>query len=207
MSEIKRFGDLVPGDVIMGTNNQPVTVTRAYDEHIPETMFKLEFDDGVTIEASGNHLWYCETSIDQSLHRKRIKDGYKLFKNINPELVEDLETLAYSETLIETTLIDMITLMKSEDDTTTRAIVRVAESIGHIVEETTAYEDLYSGKTLEKTELRVYDARTFAQQLLSLSNKKYRKQWPVIVGQVVTTEALSRLAISVSIPEVKPLTI
>lgn len=36
MDELKNFGDLQPGDQLIGSDGQPVTVVRAYDEHIPE---------------------------------------------------------------------------------------------------------------------------------------------------------------------------
>lgn len=71
-TEIKEFGNLKPGDRIIGSDGQLVTVTDVYEKHIPKTMFEIEMEDGEVIQASGNHLWYCETNID-----KKNKDEYR----------------------------------------------------------------------------------------------------------------------------------
>lgn len=203
---LKNFGDLVPGDRVMGAHGHPVTVVRTYDEHLPETMYRLEFDNGKTIEASGNHLWYCESSLDRSLHRQRLKEGPRLLKTLPEGVEEQLLELAESEEEVDVRLIDMVAMLHAEEDRVlTQVLVRVAESLGHIAEENTAYEDLYSGEEVGKTTLRTYDARLFAQQLLSLRDKKLRKRWPVVVGQVLTTEQLLLKPDHLDFPEVRQL--
>jgi hypothetical protein len=62
------FGDLKPGDRILGSRGEPVIVDQVYEKHIPERMYEVELDNGEVIKASGNHLWYCET--DKDLERK-----------------------------------------------------------------------------------------------------------------------------------------
>lgn len=71
-TELKEFGDLVPGDKIIGADGNPVTVTASYEKHIPEKMYEIEMEDGEVVQASGNHLWYCETELDE-----KNKDYYE----------------------------------------------------------------------------------------------------------------------------------
>lgn len=71
-TELKEFGDLVPGDKIIGADGSPVTVTASYEKHIPEKMYEIEMEDGEVVQASGNHLWYCETELDE-----KNKDYYE----------------------------------------------------------------------------------------------------------------------------------
>lgn len=203
---LKRFGDLEEGDFIVGSDGTPVQVKAAYEEHVPEKMYRLEFEDGKTIDASGNHLWYVESSLDKSLHRKRMKTWGRLFGELSPEDEEDLLFIAEMEGPAETALSDMIEFMRAEDDTEKwRAVVRVAESIGPVMEETSSLEDLYSGERLSNTELRLYDGPRFAQQLLALSSKKHRSRWPVIVGRVLTTSDIANSALAIDLPDLTPL--
>lgn len=205
MATLKKFGDLIPGDVLVGTSSKTV-VTKAYEEHIPESMYRLEFDEGSVIEASGNHLWYIETALDRALHKKRVKSFRKLFKCL-PGIVEDelLEVINLEESA-ETALIDMVSMLECEGDRErVQAIVRIAESLGPVAEENVMLEDYLTGEEVSYNEIRLYDAKLFAQQILALYSKGYEKKWPIIVGQVVTTEYLARLAMDVEIPEVKSL--
>lgn len=66
------FGDLAPGDRIVGPDGLPVEVTNVYEKHFPEAMYEIEMEDGEVVQASGNHMWYCETEID---HKE--KDSYR----------------------------------------------------------------------------------------------------------------------------------
>ncbi len=205
MSELKTFGEVKEGDVLQGLTG-PVTVVRAYEEHIPETMFSLEFENGVVIEASGNHLWYIETAIDRALHKARIKTARQWLKTLPPSVVDELMSLIeLDEERVEISLVDVVELLNAHgDDIKTRVIVRVAESLGPISEEKTTLEDLYDGGEIYVKNLRLYDAKLFAQQILALAGKKWASRWPIVVGQVVTTEYLSRLAVRVDIPEILP---
>lgn len=199
---IKKFGDLVEGDIILGADGQEVRVTRAYDQHIPDKMYEIEMEDGTTIKASGNHLWYIETDIDHALHRNRRSEGKKLFKDLSQDAMDLLIESADYETPTETALMDMVTLANAEENRdATQALVRIAESMGHVAENKTSFEDVETGEAMGSTVLRTYDAKVFSQQLLSLAgDKKHRKRWPLIVGRVVTTEELVNFYSDAEIP-------
>lgn len=192
---VKNFGDLEPGEFIVGSDGEPVMVTRVYDEHEPETMWEIELEDGRSIKASGNHLWYVETLHDYSLHAQRRKVGKKFFSELPKETLDLLLNLANSPDEVETSLIDVITLVQAvRDPLCVRAVERVAESIGHVAENSQVYEDMDTGEVVERTTVRTYDARRFAQQILSLSgDRKYKKKWPLISGKVITTLELLEL--------------
>jgi len=185
-----KFGDLQDGDIIRGANGEPLVVKKGYDTHIPETMYEIESDDGKTIKASGNHLWYIETSNDYSLHRQRRISGRKIVKELNEEAVKLLVETAESDDEIETSVADMIELIGSRKDSeVVNMIVRIAESLGHIAENSSEMSDIHTGEVI-KSDNRTYDAKLFAQQILSMMGRKMQKRWPLIVGRVVTTEQL-----------------
>lgn len=194
---LKRFGDLEPGDVVKDDNGE-VTVIEAYDEHIPETMYEVETESGATVKASGNHLWYVETSLDINLHSERRRIGSKLFKKLPKNVIDELLEIAeYSgEEEIETALIDMIALLDVENNPEAVAsLIRIAESIGPISENNIKMRDLYVNEDTIVNTVRNYDAKRFAQQILSLTgNKKFRKKWSLVVGRVVTTERMLELS-------------
>lgn len=199
---LKKFGDLVPGDVIRGADGREVKVVAAYDEHVPETMYELELDSGATIKASGNHLWYVETEFDYSLHRKRRADGKRFFKNISKDGMELLIEQANYVDYTETALMDMVALADAVGNReATQALVRIAESMGHVAENNQALEDLESGEVIQDVMVRTYDAKIFSQQILSLTGKReYKKRWPLIVGRVVTTEDIVNFYANSDIP-------
>lgn len=205
MDELKKFGDLREGDYITGSDGNPVRVNKVYEEHYPETMWEIENDEGEFIRVSGNHLWYCESELDWSLHRARLRVGRKLFKNVDRETLALLEETAHKEEEVETRLIDMISLMGAENNGEfSNAIIRVASSIGHVAEETITYED-FSGEGREDKHVRTYDARRFSQQLLALSGlRRYRKDYKLIVGSVMTTEQMMEISQLVELPVVTP---
>lgn len=190
--EVKPFGELKPGDVLLAPDGGEVTVKVAYDKHIPDRMYRLELENGVTIEASGNHLWYIEPDEDKYGHGERLAKARKLLKGHTDWMVEALH-VAESDEPYEIGLTDLKNFFDFIEDEDERAffLIRIAESIGHIVEEETILEDPYTGEQTFPTIEKVYDARRFFQQALSLSGKRaYRKRWPVIVGRVVTTDVL-----------------
>lgn len=205
MDELKNFGDLQPGDQLIGSDGQPVTVVRAYDEHIPETMWEIELEDGSLIKASGNHLWYCETRLDWELHSLRKKTAKKLLKNVTPQAIALLEESASKENPVETRLVDMVTLLQAASNQEyVNVITRVADAIGHVSENTMVFEDL-NGEGDEEESIRTYDARVFAQQLLKLTGKRKYKHYRLIVGSIMTTDAMMELGETVEIPVTTPL--
>lgn len=205
MDELKNFGDLQPGDQLIGSDGQPVTVVRAYDEHIPENMWEIELEDGSLIKASGNHLWYCETRLDWELHALRKRTAKKLLKNATPQAIALLEESAAKENPVETRLVDMVTLLQAAGNQEyVNTIERVADAIGHVSENTMVFEDL-NGEGGEEESIRTYDARLFAQQLLKLTGKRNYRHYRLIVGSVMTTDAMMELGETVEIPVTKPL--
>lgn len=204
--EIVSFGDIVEGDIIEGTQGL-VRVSNPHDKHIPERMFEIAFNNGTNIKASGNHLWYVETIFDISLHKQRRREGKKFLKKLNSEQIKTLIDVANSPDEVETSLIDMIVLTNAKNDKNgTNIIVRIAESIGHIAENTTTYSDYLTGEDteVEKETIRTYDARLFSQQVLSLKgDRKYRKKWPLIIGRVIPTTELVPLSELLEIPTIR----
>lgn len=91
-TELKEFGDLVPGDKIIGADGNPVTVTASYEKHIPEKMYEIEMEDGEVVQASGNHLWYCETELDEKNKDYYEKIAREYFDNYDiPEKLDEDE--------------------------------------------------------------------------------------------------------------------
>lgn len=196
---VKKFGDLREGDVIQGADGQPVTVTAAYDAHIPERMFEIELEDGRTIKASGNHLWYVETKYDLAYHRERRRNAKKVLgKALTKEMLDNLVGIAESEDDIETSLMDVMNLLEGWDNRPVFYVVeRVVESIGHVSENSKQVRDLMTGETyVDATNtVRHYDARRIAQQILSLTGqRKYVKKYPLVVGKVVMTTDLLNMS-------------
>ena len=202
---VKEFGELQVGDFVVGSDGKPVEVLRVYDEHIPETMWELEMEDGTLISASGNHLWYCETSLDWELHRSRKIVGKKLWRTLTKETRALLEETATKDESVETRLIDMVTLLRVSDNREFfQAVERIADAIGHVAEETSTYEDFLWDESEEEL-IRTYDARLFAQQLLALSGERRYSHHKLIVGSVMTTDAMMSMGDSVEIPVTRAL--
>lgn len=90
-TEIVKFGDLKPGDKIVGSDGSPVTVTDVYEKHYPETMYEIEMEDGEVVQASGNHMWYCETELDlrNKEHYKQLAREFFRNNEIPGKLEED----------------------------------------------------------------------------------------------------------------------
>lgn len=205
---IKKFGDVEVGDIILGTDGKPTQVVAAYDSHIPEKMYEIEDEDGNIIKASGNHLWYIETSNDYALHRQRRKIGKKILKNLTQKQIDELVKIAETQdSIIETSLIDMFTLLNGKDNTQLLGVLsRIAESLGPIAEENVVYQDYLTHEEIDdlSENIRHYDAVLFAQQILVLTGKKpFIKNWTLIIGQVITTENMVDIVGDMHIPVVK----
>lgn len=202
---VKLFGDLEPGDFVVGSKGQPVEVTAVYDTHMPATMWELELEDGVFIKASGNHLWYCETTLDWALHYQRRKEAKKSLKNIRPQAIAILEKTAASDQIIETSLIDMVTLLQASDKPILlNVLTRIAESIGHIAENISTLDVLDEYEVQEEI-VRMYDARLFTQQILALTGRRKYRATHVIVGSIMTTDEMMELSEIIEIPVTQPL--
>jgi hypothetical protein len=208
---LKRIGDLEPGDIIRGLNGQPVKA-QPFEEHIPDSMYELELVDDncpektVTARVSGNHLWYVESSFDRSYHAERRREGKRLLRQLTPEILAELRNVAMLEDPAETTLMDMVMVCELEENSRGIAVLeRIAQSLGPIIETKTTYVDYSTGEAIgNEKHVRGYDARQFAQQILSLHGiKADRKRWPLIVGRVMTTIDMLEIADMVTIPTMR----
>lgn len=194
--EIVTFGELKEDDYVLGRNSSPTQVSAAYEAHMPESMYKLTTEDGNIVKASGNHLWYVIAQFDREIYHPRLKEGKRLSRSLTTEAIKMLEDAATSDS-VEVAIREMADSLSlkssSTDNTLTYAIVRVAEGIGHVAEKNfyVDYLDSSDEEPIFDANVYMYDSKIFAQQLLSLFGiKKYRKKWPLIVGKVMTTEAM-----------------
>jgi superfamily II DNA or RNA helicase len=53
---IRKWGDLQPGDQVLGSNGQPTKVLAVYDRGILPT-YRVQFSDGSTVVTDADHLW------------------------------------------------------------------------------------------------------------------------------------------------------
>lgn len=205
MTTVKKFSEIEPGDFVMGSNG-PVEVVAVHETHIPETMWEIEIEDGTVIKASGNHLWYCETRLDWELHHARKVKAKKALKEITSQAINLLEEATTKEEIVETSLVDMVTLLRAADKPELMDVLtRIAESIGHIAENTSTLDMLdEAGDEIEET-VRMYDAGLFARQILALTGRRKYRKTHVIVGSIMTTDAMMELAETVEIPVTNPL--
>lgn len=189
--EIIDFGDLKKGDIIVGSQSL-TEVTEGFEHHIPKSMYLLETSSGIEFEASGNHLIYIVTANNRDLHKLRLSNGKKIGKKLTDESIRVLQEAAASSNGEEALIADFQDFLEPKSDDLTQMLVRVAESIGPTSESLLYVDDLEANeKPLYSTAVYSYDRKIFAQQLLSLFNiGKARKEWPLIVGIVITVEML-----------------
>lgn len=79
------MGDLRVGDLVMGRDGRPCRVVAATDVMHNHDVYRIEFDDGTSIEADGGHKWAVETLYGSSRvvttedmigdHRKPTRKG------------------------------------------------------------------------------------------------------------------------------------
>lgn len=193
---VRPFGDLEKGhDYVLGTEG-PTQVKRAYQHHIPKTMYQLELEDGTELRVSGSHLWYVETAEDLSFHQERIRKGEEAFKDLNPESLEMLKELAYdgpdSNVTMEIEIDNFLTCFPEKNrEGFQDALIRVCDSVGPVAENFYTGEDVLSGELEAIGMVKGYDAKRVSQQILSLAEPfTYRKAYPIIKGRVVDTREL-----------------
>lgn len=195
--EVIEFGDLKPGDKIVGSDGKPVTVTNAYEKHYPESMFEIEMADGEVVQASGNHMWYCETNLD-----KKNKDEYrKLAEDFfaNNEIPSKLE----EDELFPTK--DIIQIF-GDDVNTMLFIEKACKSLGY-----SSYTPhlIYSDKmkVADKREaIMNYSYNDFMDFLHKIRDVVLKNKGYFYFGEVRTTEQIADLiskGASVNIPHKK----
>lgn len=190
-TELVQFGDLKPGDKIIGADGQPVTVTNVYEKHFPDKMYEIEMEDGEVVQASGNHLWYCESEQDFKFKDEYMRLAKVFFKNKTIPKKEEDEPF--------TTLNEMITLFGNEIDTNL-FIEKVCRSLGYSrVGPHVIVEDKYMVK--ETVQYYSYnDLIDFLNEMKGavLDNKGY-----FFFGEVRTTEEIAQLmekGVEINIP-------
>src|SRR5690606_22320374 len=53
---LRRWGDLVEGDQVFGSDGRPTEVTGIYDR-VVQDIYRVTFSDGSTVDTDGDHLW------------------------------------------------------------------------------------------------------------------------------------------------------
>ena len=71
--KFKKLKDIVDGDILVGQNGQPTTVVKAHEIQLPKKAYSIEFSNGETIRAGGEHLW---TIRNQRGTRKTVDTNY-----------------------------------------------------------------------------------------------------------------------------------
>ena len=71
--KFKKLKDIVDGDILVGQNGQPTTVVKAHEIQLPKKAYSIEFSNGETIRAGGEHLW---TISNQRGTRKTVDTNY-----------------------------------------------------------------------------------------------------------------------------------
>lgn len=182
-TELTTFGELKPGDKIIGADGKPVEVTAAYDKYTPERMYEIEMEDGETVQASGNHMWYCETQFDLQDKEEYLSMAKDFFENKEiPGKLEEDELFP---------LQDMV-LIFGDDVKTMLFIEKVCRSLGyssyspHLL-----YVDKLSEGNMAKQEIIMNysynDFIDFLHQMKEavLENKRY-----FFFGEVRTTDEI-----------------
>ena len=61
----RKWGDLVVGDYLFGSDGKPTKITNIYDRGILPT-YLVEFASGAVVEVDGEHLWHFESPATQT---------------------------------------------------------------------------------------------------------------------------------------------
>lgn len=97
-TELTTIGELKPGDKILDHLGNPVEVSATYDKYIPDRMYEIEMEDGEVIQASGNHMWYCEIPTDIAFKEEYIRLAKEFFENKKiPEKLEEDELFSKND--------------------------------------------------------------------------------------------------------------
>jgi hypothetical protein len=70
----KRLGDVVDGDIIVGSDGRAVKVERAHTAHFPVRAYDLKFASGEVVRAGGEHLWTVQTDNDRRYSKTQTVD-------------------------------------------------------------------------------------------------------------------------------------
>ena len=168
------FGSVRVGDYV-NTPHGLRPVVEVKDEHIPIEMFVLENEDGQSIEVSGDHLVYVETSLDKKMRRSHVKRLKNFVKHLSVEQKEFLEDAVWSKRdATVTQIVDGLNLSSDEEYYT---VLRVCCAIGP-----SRLDDEPYGYTSER-----YSLARFASQLFAAVDDPEK----VIIGRVMTVSAIN----------------
>lgn len=204
MAHVKTFENVTVGDVLAGPDG-PVTVTDVYDLHLPKDCFELVTEKGDTVVVSGSHLFYVITDDALSKHRKRCREAKRVLKDIGSECEEMLTYMAQRTVPVmeRAVSIDYMADYIGDSDEMKAVLRRIARSIGPVIEEHQTRVDLFDDAVYTVDEY-LYDSKLFAQQVLGLyAPRRYRKRYPVLVGEVMNAYELSTIYPQADLPEVK----
>lgn len=183
-TEIVKFGDLKPGDKIIGSDGKPVTVTAAYEKHLPKSMYEIEMEDGEVVQASGNHMWYCETNIDFKNKEQYKELAIKFFNTHQiPEKLEEDELFPIQ---------DIIKVFGNEIDTIL-FIEKAARSLGY-----SSYTPhfIYTDKMKvadDKEAILNYSYNDFIDFLHNMKKSLFENEGYFYFGEVRTTDKIFEL--------------
>lgn len=182
-TEVTTFGELKPGDKIIGANGNPVEVTAAYDKYIPQRMYEIEMEDGEIVQASGNHMWYCETPLDEKDKEEYLQMARDYFENMEfPKKLEEDELFP---------LEDMV-LIFGDDVKTMLFIEKACKSLGyssyspHLL-----YVDKLSEGNMERQEIIMnYSYNDFVDFLAQMKETILEDKGYFFFGEVRTTDEI-----------------
>lgn len=205
--EIMTFGELEEGYLVKGPNGNWVEVSKSYEHHVPDSgTYELEFENGVKIEASGNHLFYVETENDILSHGLRVKEAKKILKDLTAEEISYLEEYAYNDSMVDFEIdLDYIggLLDFASKPERMNLVLRCAQSIGPVAEDHYHQVDIATSELADTVTIPSYNATLLAQQILRLTGKRKYRKWKVVVGRVVTVEEIVHVYDQVDIPTIE----
>ena len=199
-TKVTTFGELKPGDKIIGADGEPVEVTDVYDKHYPERMYEIEMEDGEIIRASGNHLWYCETEKD-------LEERDEYFE-LAKEVLSELEIPNKKDVDIPYPLEDIIKMF-GESIKTQTFLIKACKSLGYsgytphyIIEDFRGTIDQYD----YKYEIKNYSYNNLIDFLLKLKEAVLHDKGYFYFGEVRTTDEIAEImskGMDVNIPHKK----
>lgn len=182
----KKVRDLNVGDLLVGARGEPVEVTHLFPIETPNKMYRITLEDGSTVDCSGDHLWYAETTEDRSEAKvKSLKD----FLN-NYELAEVLRDGEGCGTIEE------IGDYLGDDENERICITHIMKGLGHVIE--VNFQDPKQDKTglshYEKYAddhgiVRLYDLHAVIKRIYDLKEQNAKGE-DIMLGQVYTTQDL-----------------
>lgn len=185
--------DLSPGDKILGPRGHPTVINEVFEEHIPERMYRLKMADGQVIEASGNHLWYCETDTDFDEKKKYIKLAKHYFKRNKIPAINEINA-AYP--------IELMPDKFSNDKKSREFISRACLSLGPTLTTPNVYIDNYLEEVGEEL-IVLYSFNDMVKFLKEMEKSVKEEEGYFYFGKVRSTDEIFSISLTenINIPE------